>query len=361
MFENTDASYDGIDFEVLGNPDLEKVGSKEVFEIDTSLNQLIIKARNVSSTINTISANEIRWKSATIGAGLYGANQGIFDIDNCYISVFVTIKSIDNIFDNAIVPNLKVNINSVTVLPAAFNDNISFFSNSTQPGIFNVKINNFIQDTKGRINISTHGIYNIDCLNYDSPDNVLIVTAANQVVNLTGKYKSDTNAINATGGLGSLNLKNVTLESGSECIIADVPTTFNTTGTLTMITAADPKVGANVTLNNIIDVPSAESGGYIIRDVTAFSAGQALDFTDFDFAKPIFFNASWDGTGGNEEVTFLFINGVIGFGISQVITNSPGFELTVSYFWANGFDSGYIFQVVGAESGLPKKLVMFQY
>lgn len=246
IFENIDGRYYLINFYILGYPTLNKSITKKAFNITSPLQTFVINAEQGADNLNIINASFLTIKANHFDLGDITCSWANIDIYRN--SRECTIRGED--FLGAAPPWMNINI--------------------IQP--------------QGIVNLVSNGVLDFAVINYHSDVGFIFTANGKATFNITGDFtwrsdislelssSSDVGIYNLNGGFvfsgstGSPIIKiadnstatfdikgKYTHKNNGEIIDCGTPQTVDVSASLSMITTASPKVGANIIMNDIRD------------------------------------------------------------------------------------------------------------
>lgn len=258
MFENIDGSYDGITFQVLGYPNLNKVGTKEVWNTTTGLGTVFVNAMGGGGKIiaSTISVKSLY--NYTLGD--ITCWNGFFKIPFLAGETKITGTDVSGIFP----PKIHFDVNSIAQQSLELSS-----TSAIAGGVFTINCDSTLVSSSSGFIISGNAIFNINIGRVIFDNSISIL--GNAICNLSGNWIASAVLVGSlieidSAFTGKVNVQGVYEHlTNGKIIDSGTAQTVDVSGSLTMITTASPEVGANITLNNIIDIPSGGGAG----DVTA--------------------------------------------------------------------------------------------
>ena len=372
MFKNTDGSYNGINYQVLGNPIIKKVGGAEIFQMTSTINYMKMRVESMTGFAQGIQITHLDMRFVNLDFAEIIAHKLNFYAQN--LGAMVT-SHVDGSLES--VHSIHI-VNYINDIPVGAVFGLS--SSNTLPATANIKIENYVgtnQTLSTALRIGNSGsfftTYNLD-LNgiVDFPFRIDDAISGNNTFNISGK-------IVYTGVVGepviSILIPDATSdylfkglelihENNGLAIESANANTIDVTGTLAMITTADPKVDVNTTLNNIIDVPGGLAYVEAIITVDWIAENpidiQALGFVD---NKPFFVYYEIDSplTEPLQVTCSVFDDNVFQKDSAQTASGLANKNSFLFTFMINGIDLTTFTGAGAGDSGTLSFVKIYQY
>ena len=279
MFDNFSGVYNGIDFQVLGNPNIEKIGSQQIFRFgfleSNRLNSFTLYAGDITNDVaDTLWANNVIFEANNFNQSQLTINANILVFNLNEGSGGLSFKCYDNSDDALIKGSFDINIKR----HITDTETIQIRSLATEKSNFNINLNYYQGLGTGGIQLRGGNTFmRFNTIKSIFTDSKLLIfdSGGGGDIKLSGLFEKDgldDLVYIQLGSVSQLDLGDCVLNDlgNGEVINAGDAQTVNLSGTLTMITTADPKIGANITLNQISEPDVVPIAG----------AGIAIDYTD---------------------------------------------------------------------------------